>query len=286
MTRRVPEEPQHLQRRQQPGRIRAIVLAVLVHAAFFGLIVFGVTWQSRPTAPVQAELWKELPRAEKAAPEPPKAEPKPEPPKPEPPKPEPPKPEPPKPEPVKPEPPKPDPEIALKKEREKKERERVEQEKRERLEKARQEEKRKRDQEEAAKKKREQEELAKKKLEDDRRRAEEEAAKKAAQAAAEAAAAARKSEFDGWVQKIRAKVQGRANVPDSVTGNPEAVFRIRILPGGEVLDIQLVKRSANPAYDAAIERAIRSASPLPVPPANSELFPQFRELNLQIKHER
>ena len=309
MTRRVPEEPQHLQRPRQPGRIRSIVLAVLVHAAFFALIVFGVSWQSRPTAPVQAELWQELPKARKAVPaqkaEPPTPEPpkpEPEPPKPEPPKPEPPKPEPeppkppPEPEPVKPEPPKPDPEIELKKEREKKERERAEQEKRERLEKARQEEKRKREQEEAAKKKREQdeaakrkreqEELARKKREDDRRRAEEEAAKRAAQLAAEAAAAARRTEFDGWVQKIRAKVQGRANVPDSVTGNPEAVFRIRILPGGEVLDIQLVKRSANPAYDAAIERAIRSASPLPVPPANSELFHQFRELNLQITHER
>ena len=283
MTRRVPEEPQHLQRPQQPGRIRAIVLAVIVHAAFFALIVFGVSWQSRPTVPVQAELWKELPKAEKAAPAEKAEPPRPEPPKPEPPKPEPEpaKPPPPKPEPVKAEPPKPDPEIALKKEREKKEREkkereRADQEKRERLEQAKQEEKRKREQEEAAKKKRD----------DDRRRAEEEAAKKAVQAAAEAAAAARKSEFDGWVQKIRAKVQGRANVPDSVTGNPEAVFRIRILPGGEVLDIQLIKRSANPAYDAAIERAIRSASPLPVPPANSELFHQFRELNLQIKHER
>lgn len=305
MTRRVPEEPQHLQRPPQPGRIRAIVLAVLVHAAFFALIVFGVTWQSRPTAPVQAELWKELPKgaaapAKPAPPEPPKPEPQPEPPKPAPeppkPEPEPPKPEPAEPEPVKPEPPKPDPEIALKKERERKEREREEQAKRERLEKQKAEEKRqreqeeaarkKREQEEAAKKKRQQEEAAKKRREEEKRRAEEEAARKAAQEAAQAAAAARQAEFNGWVEKIRAKVRGRANVPDSVTGNPEAVFRIRILPGGEVLDIQLVRRSSNPAYDAAIERAIRSASPLPVPPANSELFPQFRELNLHIKHER
>ena len=42
----------------------------------------------------------------------------------------------------------------------------------------------------------------------------------------------------------------------------------------------------NPAYDSAIERGIRSASPLPVPPPNSELFPQFRELNLNFRHER
>ncbi|MGZ5105932.1 MAG: TonB C-terminal domain-containing protein, partial [Usitatibacter sp.] len=61
---------------------------------------------------------------------------------------------------------------------------------------------------------------------------------------------------------------------------------IRVLPGGEVLDIAITKRSGNPTYDAAIERGIRSASPLPVPAANSELFPQFRDLNLNIKHER
>ena len=75
-------------------------------------------------------------------------------------------------------------------------------------------------------------------------------------------------------------------MPDTVTGNPEVQFRIRILPGGEVLDIAITKRSGNPSYDSAIERAIRSASPLPVPDANSELFPQFRDLNLQIRHER
>jgi colicin import membrane protein len=46
---------------RQPGRIRAVILAVLVHAAFFGLIVFGVTWQSRQEAPLQAELWDKLP---------------------------------------------------------------------------------------------------------------------------------------------------------------------------------------------------------------------------------
>ena len=56
--------------------------------------------------------------------------------------------------------------------------------------------------------------------------------------------------------------------------------------GAEVLDVTVIKKSGNPTYDAAIERGIRSASPLPVPPATSELFPQFRELNLNIRHER
>ena len=274
---RPPEEPAALEKRVQPGRLRAIVLAVVVHAVFFALIVFGVTWQSSPTAPVVAELWKDLPKVDKATP--PKPEPKPEP-EPEPPKPEP-KPEPPKPEPPKPppkvEPPKPDPAIALKAEREKKEREKKEKKERERLDKQKQDD---------ARKKKEQEDAAKKKREDDKRRVEEERTRKETERAREEATSARQKAIDGWVAQIRNKIRSRANVPDTVSGKPSVQVRIRILPGGEVLDIAIVHPSGNRAYDTAIERAIRSASPLPVPPADSELFPTFRDLNLNIEHER
>lgn len=267
---RAPGPPTAPEKPRQPGRIRAVFLAVVVHAAFFALIVFGVTWQSRPQAPLQVELWDKLPPAPTAkAPEP--EPPKPEPPKPEPPKPEPPKPEPPKPD-VKPEPPKPDPAIALKKEREK--RERLEKLEREKAEKKKQDEVRRK------------EEAAKKKREDELKRREEERARREAEKAREEAAQARKKEFDAYVDRIRNRIRQRANVPDTVVGNPEVQVLIRVLPGGEVLDIAVTKRSGNPTYDAAIERGIRSASPLPVPPANSELFPQFRELNLNIRHER
>src|SRR5262249_44457655 len=82
------ETPQSLRKRPQPGRVRAIVLAVAVHAAFIALIVFGVRWQSMPTPPVLAELWDKLPAQQKPAPPPPQPEPaKPEPVKPPPPKP-------------------------------------------------------------------------------------------------------------------------------------------------------------------------------------------------------
>jgi colicin import membrane protein len=264
---------------RSPGSVRAVALAIGVHAAFFALIVFGVNWQSTPAPPVEAELWDKLPPVKTA--QAPKPEPKvePEPPKPEPPKPEPPKPEPPPPKPpeVKPEPPKPDPAIALKAEREKKEkakRERIEHEK---LEKKKEDE---------AKKKREQEELAKKKREDDIRKKAEEVARAEAEKTRIAAAAAKKKEVDEIVERIRNRIRARANVPDTVTGKPEVHVLIKILPGGEVLDITITKRSGNPSYDTAIERGIRSASPLPVPAVTSELFPQFRELNLIIQHER
>jgi colicin import membrane protein len=265
-----------LEKRRQPGRIRAFILAAMVHGAFFALIVFGITWQSSPTAPLVAELWDQLPPAKSApepAPEPPKPEPEPEPPKPEPPKPQ---PEPPKPE-VKPEPPKPDPAIAEKLEREKREKA-----KREKLEREREEKKKL----EEARKKKEQEEAARRKQEDDRRRKEEERQRQVAEQARQQAASARQAEASKYIEQIKAKIRGKANVPDTVASGTEIHVRLRILPGGDVLEATVTKPSGNPAYDAAIERAIRSAQPLPVPPADSELFPQFRDLILNIKHER
>ena len=33
----------------------------------------------------------------------------------------------------------------------------------------------------------------------------------------------------------------RANVPDTVVGNPDVTFMVRVLPGGEVLDVTVIK---------------------------------------------
>ena len=266
--------PPALEKPRQPGRIRSVFLAVAVHAAFFALIVFGVTWQSRPDVPVQAELWDKLPPApSKAAP---KAEPKPAEAEPVKEQPEPVKTAPKPPE-VKPEPLKPDPAIAKKLEREKREKEKQEKAELERAQKQKVDE---------ARKKRDKEETEKKKREEEKRRKDDELAKAEAEKARAQAAVAKKSEIDGYIERIKNSIRGRANVPDTVTGNPEVQVRIRVLPGGEVLDITITKRSGNPTYDAAIERGIRSASPLPVPAASSELFPQFRDLTLNIRHER
>jgi colicin import membrane protein len=259
------------ERPAQPGRLRAIALAVLVHGLFFALIFFGVSWQSKPTVPLVAELWDRLPVGKEAPPrpapepEPPKAEVKPEPPKPEP--------APPKPE-VKPEPPKPD--IALK---QKQEKERLERQKRE-------EEKKQED----LKKKREQEkaDADRKKKEEERRKAEERLKSETAAAEArkaDAARAAQQSIIDEYRKRISAKILSRSNIPDNVSGQPKAEFKLTLLPTGEVLFATLVKSSGNRAYDEALERGIRSAQPLPLPP-NPELFTQFRELNLIIGHER
>jgi colicin import membrane protein len=255
------------ERQAQPGRLPAIALAVLVHGLFFALIFFGVSWQSKPTPPLVAELWDKLPIGKAT---PPKPAPEPEPPKVEPPKPD---PVPPKPE-VKPEPPKPD--IALKQKQEREKLERLKREEDKKLE----ESKKKREQEKA--------EADRKKKEDERKKAEDRLKMETAAAdarKAEAARAAQQSIIDEYRNRIRAKILSRSNIPDNVSGQPRAEFKLTLLPTGEVLFATLVKSSGNRAYDEALERGIRSAQPLPLPP-NPELFAQFRELNLIIGHER
>ena len=65
--------------------------------------------------------------------------------------------------------------------------------------------------------------------------------------------------------------------------HPEARFEVILLPGGEVLSATLKKSSGNPAYDAAVERAIMAAQPLPVP-TDTDLFQEnFRELNMTFR---
>ena len=47
--------------RREPGKLPAALLALVVHAAFFAVVVFGVSWQVNHPAPLVAELWDRLP---------------------------------------------------------------------------------------------------------------------------------------------------------------------------------------------------------------------------------
>ena len=256
-------------------------LAVAMHVLFFALLVVGVSWQKtiEPQAMV-VDLWASLP-AVKPAPAEPEPVAKPEPPPPPPPKVEV-KPEPkPEPRPVaKPEAkPVPKADIALKEKQEKEKRE-----KQERLEK---EAKAKEDKLRAEKARREQEDLQRKMLAAEQQKAD--AAARAAKEQADAqrraeaqAAAAQAKLVNEYTERIRAKVRGFVVLPPGLQGNPEAEFDVVLIPGGEVLSAKLRKSSGNAAYDAAVERAILRAQPLPLPPDPS-LFGQFRELRLAFR---
>lgn len=182
-----------------PARLRAIALAVLVHAALIGALTWGVNWKSTADQPaVEAELWAAVPT--QAAPR--AVEPPPPPPAPAPPAPTPAPPPPPAPPVRAAEPPdtreadiaierekkrleqekkaREQQELRETRERERKDeerRERLEQEKKERLQKEREKEKEQREKQLAEQKKAEQEKQ--KKLAEDKRKADEAAKRKA-----------------------------------------------------------------------------------------------------------
>jgi colicin import membrane protein len=97
---------------------------------------------------------------------------------------------------------------------------------------------------------------------------------------AEVAAASGKV-IDEYVGRIRAKIKGKTVWSESEKfADIKAKFNVTLLPSGEVLSATLTKSSGNDAYDNAVERAILKAQPLPLPPAELNLFSKFRELHL------
>ncbi|HEY7986404.1 MAG TPA: energy transducer TonB [Methylophilaceae bacterium] len=266
--------------RENPIAIQAGVLALLMHGLFLFVLIFSFSWKhvERPAA-AEVELWDSLP-APAVTPPPPAPEVKPEPPPPEV-KPQPeikpePKPEPPpepkaeiqvKPKPVvvkkppKEEPKKPDP--AIKK------------------------------QEEEKKHKEELDKLKKAMLQDvpDQDTPPAPAVDTKAQAAKSAADAKRAEEIlaassgviNEYTAKIVAKIKSKVNRQLCGDGKPELVYSIALMPGGRLNGPpHLVKSSGLPACDEAVERAILAAQPLPLPP-QTELFDQFRNLNLNFR---
>ncbi len=234
-------------------------LALVMHALFFSMLVFSVSWKKPEPAAMVAELWSNLPSPQSAVPPPP---PPPAPPKVEP---EPPKPQPkaePKVEPK----PQPKAEIDL---NEKKEKERKAKE------------------EFAEKKKRDEQAKAEAiKLQQAKEAAE---AKRLAQEQSDALkklaaqqAAAQASEIAKYRQVISDRIRRFIVEPSNLQGNPEVEFEVIQLPGGEILGVKTRKGSGQTIWDNAVERAIMKAQPLPQPP-DPAMFKDVRELHLKFR---
>jgi colicin import membrane protein len=266
--------------------VSAGTLAVLVHVALLAALVFGMSWTSLPHAPVQADLWAELPEPSRLrVPPAPMVEPVPiEPPRIEPPPPPPPVPR------VQP-PAAPD--IALEQEQRRLREERLREERAQRqreAEAARQREEEARRQADAARLERERAEQARREREQaeaelrelQRRQMEEEAQRMRAQMEADAArqrlamAAGQARVIDDHRALIRERILDQMHLPPNLQGNPEVEYRVDLMPTGDVLRVTLVRSSGQPAYDAAVERAILRASPLPLP-ADRDVARLFRQ---------
>jgi colicin import membrane protein len=87
---------------------------------------------------------------------------------------------------------------------------------------------------------------------------------------------------DEYISKIRSKIRSNIVMPPDVANDARAEFLVTLLPGGRVMNARLAKSSGNAAYDNAVERAILKSDPLPLP-ADTGLFNRFRELKLGFK---
>lgn len=286
---------------KEPGRWRAITLAVIVHIALLAFLWIGIRWQNETPVGVEAEIWS--PQNQEAAPRPePQVVEK---------KPEPQSEQQPAPKPVVQEIPKPavaeplreNPQIVLEQEKkrkaqEKREREREEHEKQAKLKQQKLEHEREEKQKQAEKERLEKqkaEALAKKEKEAEQAKklaAEKLAAeKKRKQEAADAAAAEQRHAEDmkrmlaqagsggtgnaaatqgsradsSYTQKVGARIRSNTvfNVPEGLAGNPAVEFAIELLPDGSIRSLNKVKSSGVPGFDEAVQRAIGKSAPFP-----------------------
>jgi len=84
-----------------------------------------------------------------------------------------------------------------------------------------------------------------------------------------------------WTDKIRDKIRGNIILPPSISGNPEAIFDVVLLPTGDVLGTPRLRRtSGDPRYDDAVLRAILKSSPLPRP-EDPKVFTRNLELRFR-----
>ncbi|MCF6323069.1 MAG: cell envelope integrity protein TolA [Gammaproteobacteria bacterium] len=93
--------------------------------------------------------------------------------------------------------------------------------------------------------------------------------------------AAREREYQSIVDKhveiIRQKVTRNWLRPTGSMAGLACTVQVRIIPGGDVLDVRITKSSGNAVFDRSVEMAVLKASPLPLP-ADRALFDRFRVL--------
>lgn len=237
--------------RHNPGRVRAIVYAVLVHAVVIGLAIIGFRWtvQSPPGEVVQAV----------AVPEPPARKPE-------------------------------ETDQRARQEEEARRKAEAEQRRQAELKKKQEEEqaqqrliaeRRKKEAEEKERQKRAQEEGRRKEEKRRQQLAEQSlqeqlaAEEKARQAAASAARAG--TEIQKYRYLIEQRVSRSWNRPLGAAKGLKCEVHVRLTPTGEVLSASVVRSSGNPIFDRSVENAVYKAAPLPLP-ADPTLFDNFREI--------
>lgn len=266
------------------GSMRAMGLALLVHALLIIALTWGVNWKrSDKSVSFEAELWSSLPQ--EAAPrlvEPPA-------PTPPPPAPTPPAPRAPE---VKPAPPAPDVDIALEREKKRKlqqqqqeaeaQKERKEQEKQKAEQLAKKEKELKAKEDQAKRKAAEETQKAETKKQDAQDKAKQKLAEAAAEkqrqdnirriaglagatGGAEAKGSAQKSSGPSasYAGRVVAKVRPNVVFADDIADNPRAEVLVTTTSDGTIISRRLVTSSGNKAWDEAVLKAIDRTGTMP-----------------------
>lgn len=113
--------------------------------------------------------------------------------------------------------------------------------------------------------------------------AEEQQQRHAAAVAAQNAAKAQ-SAISRYKDLIRQKVEQNWVRPLNAQKGMECVVRVRLVPGGDVIQAHVVQSSGSAVFDRSVENAVYKASPLPLPD-DQTLFVYFRELEFTFKPE-
>ena len=91
------------------------------------------------------------------------------------------------------------------------------------------------------------------------------------------------TEMEKYLAAIRQRVSSRWNQPTNVPPGLKCVVRVRFLPGTwDIVEAVIVRGSGNKAFDDSVERAVLAASPLPLP-SNPDLFKYFGELQFEFE---
>ena len=244
--------------RHNPGRVRAIVYAVLVHAVIIGLAIIGFRWtvESPSTEKVvQATAVPETP-TRKPEEDNKRAQ---------------------------------EDEARQKMETEKRRQADLKKKQEEELaqqrlitERKKKEAEEKERQKRAADVERRKEEIRRQKLTEQSLQEQLAAEEKARQQTAHTARTA--SEVDKYRSLIRQRVSHSWNRPVGVAKGLKCVVSVRLAPGGEVLSANVVRSSGNTTFDRSVENAVYKAAPLPLP-EDPTLFNNFREIEFLFNPE-
>lgn len=249
--------------RRNPGRVRAIFYAVLVHAVVIGLLVIGFRWSVKPSSDqpvVQAVVVPESvprqpPEVDKRAQEEEAARKKVEAEKQQ------------------------QAELQKKQEEEQARADALKRQATERKKKAAVAQAQLEQQKRVAAQERQQEEKRQQKHAEQSLQEQLTAEEKQRTDAARAARAA--SVVDKYTALIQQRVIYSWNRPMGMAKGLKCVVHVRLTPSGEVLSATVVRSSGNAVFDRSAEYAVYKAAPLPLPDDPS-MFDNFREFDLRF----